>query len=72
MGLLPLGSAWGTLVAQRGTALTQQVRYGGSERDLLRAELRAGLAYLGVPRLGTRPWLTSPGQRLPRRPGPAR
>ncbi len=49
VGLLTLSSALGTLVAQLGTSLTQQVLYAGTPLDLLRAELRAGLAQLGVP-----------------------
>lgn len=49
VGMLTLSSALGTLLAQLGTSLTQQVLYAGTPLDLLRAELRAGLAQLGVP-----------------------
>lgn len=48
VGMLTLGSALGTLAAQLGTALTQQLRHGGTEVELLRAEVRAGFAQLGV------------------------
>lgn len=48
-GVLTLGSTLGSLAAQGSTYLVQQLLHGGSELDLLRAEMRAGFARLGVP-----------------------
>jgi ribosomal protein S27AE len=48
VGVLALSSALGTLAAQLGTDLTQRLLHGGTDRELLQAELRAGLAQLGV------------------------